>query len=86
MAEAFYCEPLAVAAIQREWAINLGRRDALERVAHLICELFVRLEMVGLVEGNSFALPVTQMDLADASGSVDGASQPYPAGIARRRA
>lgn len=68
VAEAFYCEPLAVASIQREWAINLGRRDALERVAHLICELFVRLETVGLVEGNSFALPVTQMDLADAAG------------------
>jgi CRP-like cAMP-binding protein len=68
VAEAFYCEPLAVASIQREWAINLGRRDALERVAHLICELFVRLEMVGLVEGKSFALPVTQMDLADAAG------------------
>lgn len=68
VAEAFYCETLAAASIQREWAINLGRRDALERVAHLICELFVRLETVGLVEGNSFALPVTQMDLADAAG------------------
>lgn len=68
VAEAFYCETLAGISIQREWAINLGRRDALERVAHLICELFVRLEMVGLVDGNSFALPVTQMDLADAAG------------------
>jgi CRP-like cAMP-binding protein len=68
VAEAFYCETLAAASIQREWAISLGRRDALERVAHLICELFVRLEMVGLVDGNSFALPVTQMDLADAAG------------------
>jgi CRP-like cAMP-binding protein len=68
VAEAFHCDALAVGAIQREWAINLGRRDALERVAHVICELFERLRVVGLVDGNSFAFPVTQMDLADATG------------------
>jgi len=68
VAEAFHCETLAARAMQREWAINLGRRDALERVAHMICELFERLRVVDLVEGNSFAFPVTQMDLADATG------------------
>ena len=68
VAEAFHCETLAAISIQREWVINLGRRDALERVAHLICELFERLRVVGLVDGNSFAFPVTQMDLADAMG------------------
>jgi CRP-like cAMP-binding protein len=68
VAEAFHCELLSGRAIQREWAINLGRRDALERVAHLICELFERLRVVGLAEGNSFGFPVTQMDLADATG------------------
>jgi CRP-like cAMP-binding protein len=68
VAEALYCETLAARAIQREWAINLGRRDALERVAHIICELFERLQVVGMVEGNTFAFPVTQMDLADATG------------------
>ena len=68
VAEAFHCEILAARAIQREWAINLGRRDALERVAHIICELYARLRVVGLVDGNSFAFPVTQMDLADATG------------------
>ena len=68
VAEAFQCETLAARAIQREWAINLGRRDALERVAHMICELFERLKVVGMVEGNSFAFPVTQTDLADAMG------------------
>ena len=68
IAEAFYCEALADSATQREWAINLGRRDALERVAHLLCELFERLRVVGLVDRNSFAFPVTQMDLADATG------------------
>ncbi|MBV8925642.1 MAG: Crp/Fnr family transcriptional regulator [Bradyrhizobium sp.] len=68
VAEAVHCETLAERAIRCEWAINLGRRDALERVAHIICELFERLRVVGLVNGNSFAFPVTQMDLADAAG------------------
>jgi CRP-like cAMP-binding protein len=68
VAEAFYCETLAANSIQREWAVNLGRRDALERVAHMICELFERLKVAGLVDGNSFVFPITQMDLADATG------------------
>jgi CRP-like cAMP-binding protein len=68
VAEAFQCETLAARAIQREWAVNLGRRDALERVAHIICELYERLRVVGMVDGNSFGFPVTQMDLADATG------------------
>ncbi|MGV7216299.1 Crp/Fnr family transcriptional regulator [Bradyrhizobium sp. UFLA05-112] len=68
LAEAFWCETLVNSAIQREWAINLGRRVALERVAHLFCEIFERLRPVGMVDGNSCIMPVTQMDLADATG------------------
>jgi CRP-like cAMP-binding protein len=68
VAEAFWCEALVNSAIQREWAINLGRRLALERVAHLLCELYERLRPVGLIDANSCAFPVTQMDLADATG------------------
>ncbi|MCK1733501.1 Crp/Fnr family transcriptional regulator [Bradyrhizobium sp. 138] len=68
LAEAFWCETLVSSAIQREWAINLGRRVAVERVAHLFCEIFERLRPVGMVEGNSCMMPVTQMDLADATG------------------
>lgn len=68
LAEALLCEMLLNIAIQREWAINLGRRVALERVAHLFCEIFERLRPVGLVDGDSCSLPVTQMDLADATG------------------
>lgn len=68
LAEALLCETLLSNAIQREWAINLGRRVALERVAHLFCEIFERLRPVGLVDGDSCSLPVTQMDLADATG------------------
>ncbi|WP_027575120.1 Crp/Fnr family transcriptional regulator [Bradyrhizobium sp. WSM1743] len=68
LAEAFWCETLVNIAIQREWAINLGRRVAVERVAHLFCETFERLRAVGMVDGNSCVMPVTQMDLADATG------------------
>jgi CRP-like cAMP-binding protein len=56
------------AAVQRERILSIGRRSALARIAHLMCELFVRLEVVGLTEGQSFRLPITQLDLADASG------------------
>ncbi|MBV9559002.1 MAG: Crp/Fnr family transcriptional regulator [Bradyrhizobium sp.] len=68
LADAFWCETLANASIQREWVLNIGRRVALERVAHLLCEICERLRPVGLMDGNSCAFPVTQMDLADATG------------------
>ncbi|GGI21240.1 Crp/Fnr family transcriptional regulator [Bradyrhizobium guangdongense] len=68
LAEAFLCETALNNAIQREWAINLGRRAALEKVAHLFCEIYERLRPVGLIDGNSCGFPVTQMDLADATG------------------
>jgi hypothetical protein len=51
-----------------KWVASLGARDALSRVAHLLCELAARLEVVGLLEGNQFHLPFTQNDLADACG------------------
>jgi CRP-like cAMP-binding protein len=48
--------------------MNIGRRSAVERLAHLLCELLVRLRAVGLASGNSFDLPITQIDLADTTG------------------
>ena len=51
-----------------EWLLNLGCRSGVERLAHLICELFHRLRAVGLTTGNSFSLPVTQVDLAHTLG------------------
>ena len=65
---ALWWEQLVAAAVQREWAVNLGQRDATERVAHLFCELFRRLEVVGLVNGDTCEMPVTQSDLAEATG------------------
>ena len=61
-------ERLVAAAVQREWMLNLGRRTAFERIAHLLCELFLRLRGVGLAHNGACEFPVTQTDLADATG------------------
>lgn len=68
LAEAFWCETLVSLSIAREWIVNVGRRVALERVAHLLCEIVERLRRVDLLDDNTCAFPVTQMDLADATG------------------
>ena len=65
---AFWWESLVNASIQREWIMNLGQRTALERMAHLLCELFIRLRMAGLADNNSCSFPLTQADLAEATG------------------
>jgi CRP-like cAMP-binding protein len=51
-----------------EWIVNVGARTALERVAHLLCEMFLRLESVGETQGYSCHFPLTQQDIADATG------------------
>lgn len=56
------------AAIHRAWEVSLGRRRASPRMAHLFCELHVRLGLVGLADDNGFALPLTQDELADCMG------------------
>jgi CRP-like cAMP-binding protein len=57
---------LADHAIQRNWTVNLGSRDALTRVAHLLCEITVRLQNVGLAPDFRLPSPFTQSDLAAA--------------------
>lgn len=56
------------AAIHREWTFSLGRRTALARVAALLCELLVRLQIVGLADDAGYDLPLTQSDLAECMG------------------
>lgn len=65
---AFEWESLVNISIQREWALNLGQRSALERIAHLLCELHARLESVGLANGGELYFPLTQTAIADATG------------------
>jgi len=55
-------------AIAREWIVNVGQRNALERIAHLFCELLYRFRAVGLNQGNSCTLPLTQVELAETLG------------------
>ena len=59
---------LVEASILREWVVNVGRRDARERIAHILCEFAVRLETRGLTDSDGFELPMTQEQLADATG------------------
>ncbi len=62
---ALWWSTLADQGTLREWLVNMSRRPADKRTAHLLCELLVRLQAVGLATGNSFVLPLTQRQLAD---------------------
>lgn len=68
VAQAFWWDTLVTAAIQREWTVNLGQRDAIERLAHLLCELYYRLRAVRRGHDGRCELPLTQTDLAEATG------------------
>jgi CRP-like cAMP-binding protein len=67
-ARALWVETLLHASIQREWIANVGRRNARTRIAHLLCELGLRMEHCGLGRRGEYELPVTQEQLADATG------------------
>jgi CRP-like cAMP-binding protein len=68
LGEKLWRESLVDASIFREWISNVGSRDAYSRIGHLICELFTRLRAVGLAKGKSFECPITQTEIADATG------------------
>lgn len=59
---------LIMASIYREWVTNVGQREAPARIGHLLCEIVVRMETMGLAEGRNCPLPLTQTELADATG------------------
>lgn len=56
------------AAIHREWELSLGRRSALSRTANLLCELHIRLGLVGLADETGYGLALTQLELAECLG------------------
>ena len=68
IARALWRETLIDASIFREWTVNLGRREAYARIAHILCELMVRLKTVGLVKDHTCEIPITQIEFADAAG------------------
>ena len=62
-------DTLVDAAVFREWVVNVGRRSAYQRIAHLVCELVTRLRAAGLVQAGACDLPpITESDIADATG------------------
>lgn len=68
LARLFWLNTAVDGAIHREWLAALGRRSAEAHFAHLLCELYLRLKDVRLVDGTTYRFPVTQILLADVLG------------------
>jgi len=68
LAAAMWRETLISGSISREWVLNVGAREAYARVAHVLCELYVRLKAIGRTENDSFVLPLSQSALGEAVG------------------
>ncbi|WP_342152272.1 Crp/Fnr family transcriptional regulator [Methylorubrum sp. SB2] len=68
LARALRLAALVDAATAREWLVSVGRRTCEGRLAHLLCELHLRLRAVGRAACDSYELPLTQVDLADTTG------------------
>lgn len=66
--QALWLDILADASVSREWLLNVGRRNALERVAHLICEIALRQDAAGMCKGPHYEWPMTQEQFGDATG------------------
>ena len=65
IARALWVAAMVDEATLREWLVNIGGREAEDRVGHLLCEMLLRLRAVGLANGDSYELPITQGELAD---------------------
>ena len=65
---AMWIDTLVDGSIYREWVMNVGRRTAKQRLAHIFCEFAKRLELAGLGDTNGYQFPMTQEQLADAAG------------------
>lgn len=68
IARAMYIAQLVDEGTMRSWITSMGRRTSIERVAHLMCELYLRSRNIGLTFDHHFILPVSQVLLADALG------------------
>jgi len=65
---ALWWQELVSKSIHREWIVNVAQRTAQERIGHLFCEMFLRLETVGLTNGFSCDFAPSQQDIAEATG------------------
>jgi CRP-like cAMP-binding protein len=65
---AMWIDTLIDSAIFREWIVNVGRRDSMSRISHLLCEFTLRLEAAGLASDHRYEIPMTQEQIADCTG------------------
>ncbi|UNK79469.1 Crp/Fnr family transcriptional regulator [Sphingopyxis granuli] len=65
IARATLVDILIEASIGREWLLNIGRRNALDRLAHFLCELVYRLRQTAPEPLGVIDVPMTQEQLAD---------------------
>jgi CRP-like cAMP-binding protein len=68
LTQAFWWSQLVDQSILRAWIVSMGRRKSVERVAHLMCELYIRMRNIGLATDDECSMPLTQLVLADALG------------------
>jgi CRP-like cAMP-binding protein len=68
LTRALWWSTMTDSAVLREWIVNHGRRESRERLAHIFCELLIRYRMVGGGAGDSIPFPLTQDELAEATG------------------
>ena len=68
LTKAMWWSTMTDSAVLREWIVGHGSRDATERLAHLFCEMLIRYRIVGETKDESFPFPMTQEELADATG------------------
>jgi CRP-like cAMP-binding protein len=68
LAACLWAEGMVEHAMLQEWLVAMGRRSAMSRMAHLLCELFIRQSVIRETAGPDFRVPLTQTDLADVLG------------------
>jgi CRP-like cAMP-binding protein len=68
LARSLWMLTLLDAAIHRRWLVAMGRMSALGHMAHFVCEMYLRLEAVGMASGNRMNFPIKQSELADILG------------------
>jgi CRP-like cAMP-binding protein len=68
LTQAFWWSQLVDQSILRAWIVTMGRRKSVESVAHLMCELYIRMRNIGLASDDECRMPLTQLVLADALG------------------
>ena len=66
--KAIWLDTLIDSSVFREWVVNVGRRSAMARIAHLLCEYAVRRDAAGFGPPDRFDLPMTQEQMGDATG------------------